>query len=121
MMIESSSSLNNATIPFLILSRFGLFALIIAASPSSLYKPTPLLSKTALQQVKSNKFINFGSIIRSHQNIKQLIISFLYPCRCFIEKERFIMMIILITESLKVVIDLENEMEQLSSSSDIDG
>ena len=31
------------------------------------------------------------------------------------------MMIILITESLKVVIDLENEMEQLSSSSDIDG
>ena len=55
MMIESSSSLNNATIPFLILSRFGLFALIIAASPSSLYKPTPLLSKTALQQVKSNK------------------------------------------------------------------
>ena len=30
-------------------------------------------------------------------------------------------MIILITESLKVVIDLENEMEQLSSSSDIDG
>lgn len=31
------------------------------------------------------------------------------------------MMIILITESLKVVIDLENEMEQLGSSSDIDG
>ena len=55
MMIESPCSLNNATTPFLTLSRFGLFALTIAASPSSLYKPTPLLSKTALQQVKSNK------------------------------------------------------------------
>ena len=42
--IESPSSLNNTIIYFLILSNFGLFA--IAANPSSLYKPTLLLSIT---------------------------------------------------------------------------
>ena len=41
-----------------------------------------------IQHVKSNKLTNFGSIIRSHRNIKQRIISFLYPCGYFIEKER---------------------------------
>ena len=48
MVIESPSSLNNAIISFLILSSFGPFALFIAASPSSLYKPTLLLSITVL-------------------------------------------------------------------------
>ena len=46
-MIESPSSLNNAII-FVILSSFGPFALIIAASSSSLYKPRLHLSITVL-------------------------------------------------------------------------
>ena len=44
MVIESSSSLNNAIVSFLIMSSFGPFALSIAASPSFLYKATLLLS-----------------------------------------------------------------------------
>ena len=44
MVIESPSSLNNAIISFLPLPSFGPFALFIAASPSSLYQPTLLLS-----------------------------------------------------------------------------
>ena len=47
MMVETPS-LNNTIASFLILSRFRLFALFIAASPFSLYKPTLLLSLTVL-------------------------------------------------------------------------
>ena len=48
MVIESPSSLNNAIISFLILSSFEPFELLIAARPSSLYKPTLLLSIAVL-------------------------------------------------------------------------
>ena len=44
MVIENTSCGNNAMIFFLILLSLGLFALFIAASPPSLYKPTALLS-----------------------------------------------------------------------------
>ena len=48
MVTENPSSLNNAIISFLILTSFEQFALFIAASPSSLYKPTQCLSMTVL-------------------------------------------------------------------------
>ena len=50
MVIDSPSSLNNAIRPFLILSKIRLFALFIASSLSSLYKPTPLISITVLNR-----------------------------------------------------------------------
>ena len=50
MVIETPSSLNNTIISFLILSSFRSFPLFIAASSSSLYKPTPLLPITVPNQ-----------------------------------------------------------------------
>ena len=51
--IESLSSLNNAIMVSIILSSFGPFALFIAASLLSLYKPTPILSVTVFNRFNS--------------------------------------------------------------------
>ena len=62
MVIESTSSLNNAIISFLIMSSFGPFALSIAASPSFLYKATLLLSVIVRYSLISWIYSNYLSL-----------------------------------------------------------
>ena len=60
--------------------------------------------------------------MRSHCNIKQRIISFLHPADVLSKSRVFLeWFVILIAKLLVVILDLENEIEQLSSSSDIEG
>ena len=110
--IGSPFSLNSAIMAVLILSSFWQFALLIASSSSPLYKPATFWSTTVLHR------FNKESLTSSNKELFPFSthVDVLLKRRNFLE-----LLIVLIVESVTVVTDLANEMEQLSSSSDIDG
>ena len=112
-MAIESPSLHNAMISSLILSSFGSFALLLQPA-HGLYKPTLLLSISVLNQLTSKfqQAHKFRLPIISHSNIKQRIISFLYPCGCLIKRERFSWVVdnIINWFALMLIMDLAKEM-----------